>query len=76
MEYNKAILSLIFLHYLLPLAVSEDHGTDNITVSVGHCISCNQTRGLISTGPCLYRFMELIFNYGKPNYILRNISSC
>ena len=77
MEYKKAIFSLIFLHYLLPLAVSED-GTDNFTVAVGYCISCNQTRGLISTGPCPHRFMdlELISIGGKANYILPNISSC
>ena len=75
MEYEKAIFSVVFLYYSLPLAVSED-GTDNFTVAIGDCISCNQTRGLISTGLCPYRFMDLVFIIlidGKPNF---NITSC
>ena len=32
------------------------------TVAIGDCISCNQTRGLMSTGLCPYRFMDLVFN--------------
>ena len=79
MEYNKAIFFVVFLYYLLPLAVSED-GTENFTVTVGYCISCNQTRGSISTGLCPYRFIDLEFNDiligGKPNFIITNITSC
>ena len=79
MEYNKAIFFVVFLYYLLPLAVSED-GTDKFTVAVGYCISCNQTRGSIFTGLCPYRFMDLEFNNilidGKLNFIITNITSC
>ena len=79
MEYNKAIFYVVFLYYLLPLAVSED-GTENFTVTVGYCISCNQTRGSISTGLYPNRFINLEFNIiligGKPNFIITNITSC
>ena len=60
MEYEKAIFSVVFLYYSLPLAVSEG-GIDNFTLGIGRCISCNQTRGLISTGPCPYHFIYLEF---------------
>ena len=78
MEYKNVILSVVY--YLLPLAASED-GTENFTVAVGYCISCNQTRGLISTGLCPYHFMDLELisiggKYGIANYILPDISSC
>ena len=76
MEYNKVIFSVVFLYYSLPLAVSED-GTDKFTVTVGYCISCNQTRGLISTGPSPYRFMDLeLISVEGNNFVILNISSC
>ena len=76
MEYEKAIFSVVFLYYSLPLAVSED-GIYNFTLHIGRCISCNQTRGLISTGPCPYRFeFQISIESRHSAYILPNISSC